>query len=80
MGIALNTRKIPLPILLSVNCQMPVAIISPAIISLIFLWNIAGLFKITNIVKWIENNFTKGLWEKKSLYICTGFRITVIQN
>jgi hypothetical protein len=57
---------------------MPVAI-SPAIISLIFLWNIVVYFKIANIVKWIEN-ILQNYFMKKIFIFALGFRITVIQK
>jgi len=74
-----NSRKIPLPISPSVNCQMPVAMINPARKSLIFLWYIGLLFyTVAKIVKSIKNIFTKPLARKKNLCIfALGFTITV---
>jgi hypothetical protein len=46
-----NKRKIPFPILDSVNCQMPVITMSATIISLIILGNIVCDFMVTKIVK-----------------------------
>jgi hypothetical protein len=72
-----NIRKIPLPILDSVNCQMPVIMISPARISLIILGNIAYKFVIAKIVKGIKKKIIKPLARNKSLCIfALGFRIT----
>lgn len=81
IGIAVNNiRKIPLPILFSVNCQILVITISPAIISLIFLFNMVCVyFKIAKIVKGIKNIFIKLLARKKSLCIfALGFGTTVV--